>query len=61
MYQQENPEQRCEGKPGDAGLSVAQNDERREQRADGGTGVATHLKQRLRQSVPATRGHARDA
>ena len=55
-----NSQQRSARKPRDAGLSVGQNDERRQQRTGRRADVAAHLEHRLRQSVLASGGHPGD-
>ena len=47
--------------PGDAVLPETQHDDGGEQRPDRRADVAAHLKQRLRETRPAARRHARDA
>ena len=56
-----NREQRAERKPGDAALALRNDDPGGQQRPHGTAGIAADLKNRLRQSVAAARGQARDA
>ena len=60
VEQHHHAQQRHAREPGDARLTARQHDEGREQRTGGGTEVAAHLKDRLRQPVAAAGGHARD-
>ena len=54
------PSSASAGIPGDAALAIAGDDQGGGQRAQRLAGIAADLEQRLRQTVPAARGHARD-
>ena len=60
VKQHHHAQQRHAREPRDARLAARQHDEGREQRTGGGTEVAAHLKDRLRQPVAPAGGHARD-
>ena len=57
----DHPEQRRDGKPGNACLSARQYDEGGQQRPERRPGIAADLEQRLRQPVAAAGRHSRDA
>ncbi len=54
-------DQRGGGKPRHRGLPIRHHDQRRQQRAEGGAGIAAHLEHRLRQTEAPARGHAGDS
>jgi hypothetical protein len=61
LHQQHDADERCRAEPGEAFLPERHDHRCRQQRAERAARVATHLEQRLRESVAATRCEPRDA
>src|SRR5262245_46925931 len=60
LHEQRDADHRRDGEPADTCLAARQHDERRQQRTERGAGIATDLKQRLREPVATAGGQPRD-